>query len=389
LYLIFNFKTTKETKETQKNKKTFVFLLCLCGSIQRDMKKFLLTASLFCFLFTTIHSQKPFYHKNKTISWVGETEFTYYLENYDRLNFSPPRSEQEETRTIKLDPYATCEFGNEKYFTNFIINEALEGRRKVFSLDGDFMTQQEVELEFGTVSIDTTTILDPVTKEESLIITQTDPKYQVQAFKVRQWWFYDKEKESLGSLVRAIAPIIETEKSDGTQIRKTLFWIEMEQDYNKDYDFNDPFVIWAKETVTSLSFKDIKKKKGRTKKTLKNLTYKNPKKGKIKVLENDSWYPYCADPINKEEVSERLEGSVDTVITFDPVTYKEEILVAKKKKVDYKDFDLHRVLQHWYFDKSTNTLASKVITIGPMENVYDDKGELKFRRALYYIPSAQ
>ena len=55
----------------------------------------------------------------------------------------------------------------------------------------------------------------------------------------------------------------------------------------------------------------------------------------------------------------------------------------------YKDFEMFRVLQHWYFDKSTNTLASKVISIGPLENIYDEKGELKFRRALYYIPSAQ
>ena len=353
------------------------------------MKKFLLTASLFFFLFTTIHSQKPFYHKNKAISWVGETEFTYYLENYDRLNFSPPNSNQEETRTIKLDPFATCEFGTEKYFTNFIINEALEGRRKIYSLDGDFMSQREVQSKFGTVSIDTSMVIDPVTKEEVIVISHIEPRYQVQAFKVRQWWYYDKEKESLESMVRAIAPIIEMEKSNGTKIRKTLFWIEMEQDYNKNYDFNNQFIIWAKETVTSLSFKDIKKKKGRTNKTLKNLTYKNPKKGKIKTLENESWYPYCANPIDKEEVGKLLEATTDTIITFDPETFAEEVTVSKKRKVQYKDFEMFRVLQHWYFDKSTNTLASKVITIGPLENIYDEKGELKFRRALYYIPSAQ
>jgi len=352
------------------------------------MKKFILILAAFSFSITLL-SQKPFYHKNKAISWVGETEFTYYLEHYDRLNFSPPKSAQEETRTIKLDPFATCEFGTEKYFTNYIINEALEGRRKVYSLDGDFMSRKEVEDEFGSVSIDTTTILDPVTKEETIVVAHTEPRYQVQAFKVRQWWYYDKEKKSLGAIVRAIAPIMETEKSNGDFISKTLFWIEMEQDYNKDYNFNDPFIIWAKETVTSLSFKNIKKKKGRTKKTLKNLTYKNPKKGKIEVLENESWYPYCANPIDKEEVGRLLESSIDTITTFDPETFQEDVQFIKKNDVDYKDFELHRVLQHWYFDKSTNTLASKVITIGPLENVYDDKGKLKFRRALYYIPSAQ
>ena len=113
------------------------------------MKNFLLLFTFLFSSFTTVYSQKPFYHKNKTISWVGETEFTYYLENYDRLNFEPADKMQKETRTIKIDPYATCDVGNETYFTNFIINEVLENRRKVFSLDDDRMTIAEIKNAFG------------------------------------------------------------------------------------------------------------------------------------------------------------------------------------------------------------------------------------------------
>lgn len=353
------------------------------------MIRFLLTVCLSSFLFVTIYSQKPFYHKNKTISWVGETEFVYYLEHYDRLNFKPDYSLQEETRTIKLDPYATCDVGTEKYFTNFIIDEVKNGKRKVTSLDGEPMNVDQIKDSFGKVSIDTATIFDPEGIAESFMIVHTQPSYQVHSFKIRQWWFYNKETESLGSMVKAIAPIIETEKDDGSILRKTLFWIEMEQQPEKQYDYNNPFVIWAKETVSSLSFKDVKKVKGRTKKTLKNLTYKNPKKGKIKTLENDTWYPYCANPIDKNDVERLLEATVDTITTYDPDTFQEEIKIIKTPKMDYKDFDYFRVLQHWYFDKSTNTLASKVISIGPLKNYYNDLGKLKYRRALYYIPSAQ
>ena len=92
---------------------------------------------------------------------------------------------------------------------------------------------------------------------------------------------------------------------------------------------------------------------------------------------------------HRSEVGKLLEASVDTIITYHPETFGEQVKIVKHKKMDYKDFNYFRVLQHWYFDKSTNTLASKVISIGPLQDVLDENGNLKFRRALYYIPSAQ
>ncbi len=353
------------------------------------MKKILLTSLLLSFYFITIHSQKPFYHKNKTISWVGETEFEYYLEDYDRLNFEPPTNQQEETRSIKLDPFATCELGTERYFTYFIINEVLENRRKVYSMDGDPMTSDEISNAFGKATIDTLITYDPITYKETVTVTRIEPQYQIKSFKVRQWWFYDKEKESIGSLVQAIAPVLELGKSDGSKIYKPLFWIDMKQSVDKDYDYNSPSVIWAKETLSSLSFKDVKKVKGRTNKTLKNVLYKEPKKGKTQVLHNDSWYSYCADEMEVNEVESMLSASKDTIVTFHPETFAEDVQIIKNPEVKFKDFDYMRVLQHWYFDKSTNSLASKVISIGPLQNIYDDKGKLKYRRAVYYVPSGQ
>ena len=122
---------------------------------------------------------------------------------------------------------------------------------------------------------------------------------------------------------------------------------------------------------------------------MKNLTFKDPQKGKGRIVENDSWYPYCSDLIGTEEVEKSLSATVDTIITFDAETYKEDIQIVKNKKITYKDFEYFRILQHWYFDKSTNTLASKVISIGPLQDVLNEEGKLRFRRALYYIMSSQ
>jgi len=353
------------------------------------MNKFFLSIYFILFSVLSCFSQKPFYHKNKDVAWVGETEFTYYLENYDRLNFEPPTSASEETRTIKLDPYATCEFGNEKYFTNFIISETLAGRREVSSMNGKKLSLTEIENAFGSSTIDTTVIIDPVSGEEKFMVVKTEPRYQINSFKVKQWWFFEKENQSLGSLVRAIAPIVSLEKKDGSVLNKPLFWIKMEQDANTNFHFNDPTVIWAKETLSTLKFDKVKKVKGRTKKTFKNFVWKKPRKGDTQVLENESWYSYCAEELEKEKLDDLLGSSVDTVITFDPETFEEKLEIVKSEKVKYKNIKNYRVLQHWYFDKSSNMLASKVISIGPLLDVKDQNGKFKFRRALYYIPSSQ
>jgi len=265
----------------------------------------------------------------------------------------------------------------------------LENRRKVYSLDGDPMTAAQIQNTFGKSSTDTIISVDPVTNQNQKVIIKTDPKYQIKAFKIKQWWYYDKEKESLESMVQAIAPVLQKEREDSSFSQKTLFWIEMKQDAKKTYSYNDQSVIWAKETLSTLSFKDVKKKKGRSKKALKNLTFKDPKKGKGRVVENDSWYPYCADQIDKDDIEKILASTSDTITTYDSETYEEKISIVKNKKTNYKDFEYFRILQHWYFDKSTNTLASKVISIGPLKDILNEDGKLRFRKALYYIMSSQ
>ena len=50
---------------------------------------------------------------------------------------------------------------------------------------------------------------------------------------------FDKEKESLGSVVQAIAPILHYDNVDGSVSYEELFWVEMKQDQTKDYNFNE------------------------------------------------------------------------------------------------------------------------------------------------------
>jgi len=335
-----------------------------------------------------VSEKYPSLKENKDISWIGETEFIYQLENHDRMTFTPTSSNQEETRVIKIDPIATCNYGSERFLTNYLLVYAQEGKLKSFSEDGRLLSINEVSNMFSGGSLDTITTIDPETFEETFAIVRTDPMFNIGSFKIKQWWYYNKKNGSFNSTVKSIGPMSDVYDKEGYVVNsKFLFWIDVEQPHNQEFNFNQPNIIWAKETINTLSFENVKKIKGSTRKTFKNLTFQNPKKGKSQVLENESWYSYCSPTIPTDELNQMLSASKDTIITYDPETYEETIEIAKKSKTKYKDFKNYRVHQHWYFDKAQNKLASKLIAIAPLFEVKDEKGKLRYRRALYYIPA--
>jgi len=356
-----------------------------------NIKSFsLLSFFLFSFFISEISGQVAAtgnaLKKDKDISWIGETEFIYQLEHHDRMNFTPTTSSQEETRLIKIDPAATCNFGNEKFLTNYLLSLAQDGLLKSYSQEGKSMSTDDVFNRLGSSDLDTVTTIDPETMEETFAILRTDPIFNISAFKIKQWWYYNKSTKTFQSAIKAIGPLVDRYDKEGNISRQDfLFWIDMEQSAIQNFDFNQANIVWAKETINTVNFDNTKKIKGNFRKTFKNLTFQNPKKGKSQVLENESWYAYCAKPISASEVNQLLSASKDSIITFHPETFEEKIVVVKNPKVKFKDFKYYRVHQHWYFDKEKNQLASKLITLGPMEEVNNEKGELKYRRALYYI----
>ena len=356
-----------------------------------NIKSFsLLSFFLFSFFLSEIHGQvastSDILKNDKNISWIGETEFIYQLEHHDRMNFVPTSNSQEETRLIKIDPVATCQYGNERFLTNYLLSLIQNGDFKTYYEDGRPMPVNAISNQLGFGNVDTIATIDPETLESTFALVRTNPIFNISSFKIKQWWYYDKSNKRFQSVIKSIAPLRDKLDLEGNLAEQEfLFWIDMEQPVKQNIDFNQSNIVWAKETINTVTFEDTKKIKGNTRKTFKNLTFQNPKKGKSQVLENESWYAYCAETISTNEVNQLLSASKDSIVTYDPETFEEQIVVVKNRKVKFKDFKHYRVHQHWYFDKEKNQLASKLITLGPMQEVNNEKGELKYRRALYYI----
>jgi len=83
-------------------------------------------------------------------------------------------------------------------------------------------------------------------------------------------------------------------------------------------------------------------------------------------------------------------SKTDTTTTFDPETYEEKITVIRND-VDYNNVKRFRVKEIWFFDKETSTMQVRIMGIAPMIDEYDNNGNFRFERPLFwvYYPAAR
>jgi gliding motility associated protien GldN len=91
--------------------------------------------------------------------------------------------------------------------------------------EGDFtnvLTKAQVDGDLNTV--DTLTVETPEGTTETKIVQNKFDPAKVKEFKIKEDWFFDKQRSILECRIIGIAPRMEFEK-DGEVRKKTLFWI--------------------------------------------------------------------------------------------------------------------------------------------------------------------
>jgi len=88
-------------------------------------------------------------------------------------------------------------------------------------------------------------------------------------------------------------------------------------------------------------------------------------------------------PLTKDEVA-AMGSNIDTVTTFDPETYEEKITVVRND-INWENVKQFRVKEVWFFDKESSTLQVRILGIAPLIDEFDDAGNFKFTRAMYWI----
>lgn len=84
-----------------------------------------------------------------------------------------------------------------------------------------------------------------------------------------------------------------------------------------------------------------------------------------------------------EEIG-NMGASIDTVVTFDPVTYEEKIQVVRNE-LNPEDIKRFRIKEDWFFDEETSTLQVRVLGIAPLKEEYDENGNFKYELPMFWI----
>lgn len=86
--------------------------------------------------------------------------------------------------------------------------------------------------------------------------------------------------------------------------------------------------------------------------------------------------------IKEDEIGSFL-GSADTVVTFDPETYEEEVQVVFNE-FNPEDIKRFRVKEDWVFDEETSMMLVRILGIAPLKEVYDDNGNFRYEQPMFW-----
>ncbi len=85
-----------------------------------------------------------------------------------------------------------------------------------------------------------------------------------------------------------------------------------------------------------------------------------------------------------------MGATIDTVITFDPETYEEQIQVVRND-INPEDVKRFRIKEVWFFDEETSTLQVRILGIAPLIDKTDDNGNFLYEKPMFwvYYPAAR
>lgn len=88
-------------------------------------------------------------------------------------------------------------------------------------------------------------------------------------------------------------------------------------------------------------------------------------------------------PLTPDEVAS-MGATIDTVITFDPETYEEQIQIVRND-LNPEDVKRFRVKEIWFFDEETSTMQVRILGIAPLIDVKDENGNFRYEKPMFWV----
>lgn len=194
--------------------------------------------------------------------------------------------------------------------------------------------------------------------------------FEFSSFRIRQFFYYNRQTQEIGAQLLALAPVVKT-KNNEEEEEKTLFWIEPGQWETKDLDFHRPNVNEVKILRFDVSLDQLKVLK--TKEiTINERLLQDAMENELAIYTTDLTSSLTLDEIN------RLRLEVDTVTTFDPITYEPRRQLIRRE-IGGAQLPYLRFIQYFYFDQKNEAMAFHLLSVKPLRKIEFDEGDFFFR----------
>ena len=332
---------------------------------------------LFCCLLPCLLPAQSGFLKDPDIVWAAEIEQDWVVDILSLEN-----EWDEGITTLKLlRTEQNSRYWATPYLSELVFRAIMDGKLPVYKDPQCTMPADPLTVFPGK---DTVTTFDPETYEEkvSIVWVEPDPAHDFKAWRLRQVLSYHRKSATWSTRVEAVAPLILVKNPAGDSIgMRPLCWFRPEDKRPKT---SSNHIVWAKKTVNrqpatrvpAVPPNPVKLSDG----------FQNPLIHQLKLLETDMKTPFYDTwneaPLPPAERKSML-ARTDTVVTFDPETYEEKVMVVKNE-INPDNIRSLRLVQTWYWDERRQRLSICLDAVAPLLDVTDSFGNFRYQRPLYY-----
>ncbi len=147
----------------------------------------------------------------------------------------------------------------------------------------------------------------------------------------------------------------------------------------KQPDLNDPNILWAAQIKTLGNTPDVEKlrpMKDFDPPVMQDLL------DRFHTDRHFAAYDALGEPIDFADRKAML-FTTDSVLTFDPETYEEKLVVVKNE-IRAADVYRLRLVEDWFWDERKGRLVIRLHSVAPMIDQFDDMGNFRAERGLFY-----
>lgn len=342
----------------------------------------MLFALLLTYLPFSLSAQIDDLLKNPDVSYLA----TFESEHDFRLSAKRDKSK---IQLLKFHQKDEClDFATDNWLALWMLEEMANGKYKAYDDPELSIWVAHTTLLNRLSSIDTVITFDPKNYEERMQVIRNDINpADIKAFRTHQAIYFDKKSGTYQTRLLALAPLVTITDPTGKVVNTTpLAWLAMDGKLPSGFSAQSSDVTWSVlllDRDKPLEISNLKIKKNEWRKPFAEQFFQIVQTTMLPVESASGGYG-CGKLLSKMDI-EAEYTSIDTIITFDPVTYVETMQVIRN---DYKPANLKRVLlsQEWYFDERRKILCNRLKAMSPLIDRYDETGKtLMYTYPLYYL----